>query len=139
MFQRKSAHMFLAPLFSALVLLCSCVEAMSDMEAMSDVEAMSDTEVMADELQADGDTNEVGSLPEWQPELTGVHKICSVNNGTFRDTMIVPNGWTASRCNEWRSAVGASVVQIGCVWDSGFSLGADGGWLPPNNVCGWSW
>lgn len=70
-------------------------------------------------------------------ELSGTHQICSVIGSGWRDTMVVPNSWTSSDCNSFRSATGATTFQLGCLTNSSYSFGAAGGWLPPGNVCGW--
>jgi hypothetical protein len=66
-------------------------------------------------------------------------KLCSVvAPSSFRDTVTVPDAWTASECVSWEQAVAASSFQIGC--DSGTSgtsnFGGNGGSLPNPN-CGW--
>lgn len=70
--------------------------------------------------------------------LTGTHKICSViAGGAWRDTIVVPQAWTASTCNSFRSSVGAPSYQLGCITDGGTIWGAGGGFTPLPNTCGW--
>ena len=64
-------------------------------------------------------------------------KICSVFvSGMFRDTISVPMGWNDSVCRRFMKSVGANGYQLGCVFDSNFSLGGTDGELPSKN-CGW--
>ena len=78
-----------------------------------------------------------GDVPGVQ--LSGTHKFCSVvaPGGTWRDTVLVPSGWTSTDCNNFRASVGASVFQLGCMTHSGYQFGSPGGWLPSGNYCGW--
>jgi hypothetical protein len=65
-------------------------------------------------------------------------KLCSVANGTFRDTIPVPASWVTSNCAAYRDAVGGpgGMYQLACIFDSGTSFGAFNGGPPPMN-CGW--
>lgn len=65
-------------------------------------------------------------------------KLCSVTNGTFRDTIPVPASWVASDCAAYRNALGAggSFYQLVCIFDSGATFGAFNGGPPATN-CGW--
>jgi hypothetical protein len=66
-------------------------------------------------------------------------KFCSVVVGdNWRDSINVPQAWTAEDCEEFRVAMGASEMQIGCIFDRGrtaFSV-AEAGYVPRPN-CGW--
>lgn len=69
----------------------------------------------------------------------GGTKFCSiVVPGDWRDTINVPQAWTVEDCDEFRVAMGAQILQIGCIFGRGrsaFSV-AEAGYLPRPN-CGW--
>jgi hypothetical protein len=69
----------------------------------------------------------------------GGSKFCSVVvPGDWRDTINVPQAWTVEDCDEFRVAMGARSLQIGCIFGRGrsaFSV-AEAGYLPRPN-CGW--
>jgi hypothetical protein len=69
-------------------------------------------------------------------------KLCNVTHqgsDTWTDTISVPASWTAAMCNDhrirWAGSSG-SKYQLGCVTDTGTSLGANDGGIPSPN-CGW--
>lgn len=69
-------------------------------------------------------------------------KMCSVTStaagSPYRDTILVPAGWTAVTCQNWANSVepGPHSWQLGCIFTNSFSWGAAGGGIPPSN-CGW--
>lgn len=69
----------------------------------------------------------------------GGTKFCSVVvPGDWRDTINVPQAWTVEDCDEFRVAMGAQTLQIGCIFERGrsaFSV-AEAGYVPRPN-CGW--
>jgi hypothetical protein len=72
--------------------------------------------------------------------LTGTHKLCSIYvPGNWRDTVVVPNGWSRTRCaTDWRAHNGATTAVLGCLTNGTFSFAAlSGTAAPPDNSCGW--
>jgi hypothetical protein len=64
-------------------------------------------------------------------------KTCSIINlANQRDTISVPQSWTAATCNQYKMAVRANNYQLGCIFDDSFSFGVRGGGKPSPN-CGW--
>jgi hypothetical protein len=68
----------------------------------------------------------------------GSGKLCSaVNPSNWRDTVPMPDAATEAACQSWKTVVGASTYQLGCMSASGtVDLGPDGGGAPSPN-CGW--
>ncbi len=76
--------------------------------------------------------------------ITGTHQMCSVSLGGWRDTTQVPDAWTRADCKAFCNTVGAGIVELACLTDSGMEFFApascSGGSLPPvafPNSCGW--
>lgn len=64
-------------------------------------------------------------------------KTCSVISlASQRNTISVPQSWTAATCNQYKIAVRAINYQLGCIFDDSFSFGVRGGGKPNPN-CGW--
>lgn len=70
-------------------------------------------------------------------------KLCIVHNkgddgDAWRETIPVPSSWTASLCEQHRLQImpSGSYYQLGCLRETGVSLGSAGGGLPSPN-CGW--
>jgi hypothetical protein len=68
-------------------------------------------------------------------------KICTIfsHSGDWRETVPVPSSWTAAQCNAYRTQTvpgGFTEYQLGCVFETGISLGAMNGGIPSPN-CGW--
>jgi hypothetical protein len=64
-------------------------------------------------------------------------KTCSIiGSANWRDTILVPQFWTAETCNQYRMTVGATNYQLGCIFDNSFSFGVNNGGKPSPN-CGW--
>jgi hypothetical protein len=60
-------------------------------------------------------------LGEAKQALTGTNKMCSaVVPNQFRDTIIVPQGWTVGTCSQWAGSIGATNFNLGCQTDTGF-------------------
>jgi hypothetical protein len=82
-----------------------------------------------------------GTDDEAEGEDAGSFKLCSAVFQAGRDTIPVPEGWTAEDCRQWVSSVGGR-AQIGCV----FALGSPKfSWAPAGNAeavpepdCGWA-
>ena len=78
---------------------------------------------------------------EAEEENVGSFKLCSAVFQAGRDTIPVPEGWTAEDCRQWVASVGGR-AQIGCV----FALGSPKfAWAPvgspdavPDPDCGWA-
>jgi len=74
--------------------------------------------------------------------FVGAQKLCTAINRTkdWRETLIVPPNWTATQCNAFKlatiSTIDERAYQLGCLSDTGVSLGALDGGLPSPN-CGW--
>ena len=76
--------------------------------------------------------------------LTGAHKLCSVYApSNWRDTIVVDNGWTKSTCANFGASVGATMMNVGCLSDTGSVFGSAIAVSHPNNAgtpspnCGW--
>lgn len=55
--------------------------------------------------------------------ITGSNKVCSIiAPGNWRDTLVVPDGWTWHDCHSLRVTLGASQFQLGCVTNTGYSF-----------------
>ena len=69
---------------------------------------------------------------------TAPTKLCSaVVPGNYRDSISVPSTWTPDQCRRYASSVGASIYQLGCIFERSFSWGGLNGTPPPSNTCGW--
>jgi hypothetical protein len=74
--------------------------------------------------------------------FVGAQKLCTAINRTkdWRETIIVPPSWTAEQCNGFKlatiSTIDERAYQLGCLSDTGVSLGTLNGGLPEPN-CGW--
>lgn len=95
-------------------------------------------------ISPDGDEpEETSSQDEHTGEVTqalvGVrHKLCSaVFPGNWRDTMVVPNSWSASTCARWASSQSATDWQLACSFTNNFSWGGFNGTSVPSPNCGW--
>lgn len=96
-----------------------------------------------EQVTAQPETEEGSNLGTAKQALIGTHKFCSVIAApNFRDTIVVDNGWTGENCRQYCNQVGASTRQLGCFFDSTFSIGASipcsltTTSRPPSN-CGW--
>lgn len=120
---------------------CSAVPPEEGLEAEADLTA----EESGDVEPSNGDAPDAPQLGVARQALTGTHKLCSViDNGNFRDSFIVPNGWDSNDCKQFCITAQADVIQLGCVVDNGFIMsagtaGCNAGGIPlPNpNPCGW--
>jgi hypothetical protein len=84
-----------------------------------------------------GSASTDGRVGETTQALTGVHKICSgVDDGNFRDSIEVDDGWSTTTCLGWARSIGGGDWQMGCLFSNGFSWGATNGGIPSPN-CGW--
>jgi hypothetical protein len=74
--------------------------------------------------------------------FVAAQKLCTAINRTkdWRETLLVPPNWTAEQCNLFKlatiSTLDERAYQLGCLSDTGVSLGALNGGLPSPN-CGW--
>jgi hypothetical protein len=92
----------------------------------------------ADSEDVDGPVDALVDEADDPVPITGTHKICSVvTPGNWRDTLVVPQGWTSSDCNSYRSSVSASAYQLGCITNSTYYWGNPGGADPNPNPCNW--
>ena len=105
--------------------------------------------------ESDGDFSVVGNIEEdgmdehgdgiqtVRQAITGTHKVCSVvNPNHWRVSLVVDDGWGSNTCQQLCSQFSGSRVQLGCVFDNGFSFnslnlcsGTVFGVPSPN--CGW--
>lgn len=69
--------------------------------------------------------------------VTTSSKMCSgVNDPYWRDTITVPDTFTAEGCKGFAQSVGAAHYQLGCIQADSISWGAFNGGNPSPN-CGW--
>ena len=97
------------------------------------LEGDEDESMFADELDSSTDTT---------PVISGGHKICSiVVPFSWRDTIVVPDSWSANDCDDFRASMGASHAQLGCLTAGSYTLGLTSTGVPPaapgTNPCGW--
>ncbi len=93
------------------------------------------TEVTDKEVPSNGE-----NIAQQKLALTGNSKVCSVTVRTsWRDTIVVPDGWTSATCDSWREAIGGTAFALGCITPTGFVMAVNGGALPVGNPCGWTW
>lgn len=56
-------------------------------------------------------------------------KICSIwVPFSWRDNMVVGDGWTAADCNSWRAAMGGTNYGLYCLLEDGYSLNSADCW-----------
>ncbi len=144
----------LRPLFAATLLgaslLGACDQIEGDNADLAELAAESEgDELVGPDALVDEEAEPVpaGALP--RPEgltdashdpvaITGAQKVCSVYQpGVWRDTLVVPQNWTASSCNEFRATTGTSNYQLACLSDTWIYWGAGGAFVPWYNPCGW--
>lgn len=71
--------------------------------------------------------------------LTNGQKLCRVLLlRSWRDSVIVPQSWNINLCNNYSKKLGGTGYQLGCVTNTGVSLGGENGTLPEDNSCGWN-
>ena len=64
-------------------------------------------------------------------------KACSVVSPShFRDTVLVPNSWSADDCDEFTQSGGETAYNLICIFETSFSIGDGNGGAPSPN-CGW--
>lgn len=63
-------------------------------------------------------------------------KLCSVTDGHWRDSFVVPKTWKSSQCESFKTQTAATLYQLGCVFPDSVVLGTFGGGSPSPN-CGW--
>lgn len=65
-------------------------------------------------------------------------KICSaVHPFDWRDTIVVPDTWKSSSCQNFAHSLGVGQYQLGCANTASFSWGDASGSTPEDNQCGW--
>jgi hypothetical protein len=67
-------------------------------------------------------------------------KLCSaVHELSFnwRETVVAPDNWNASTCQNFANSLGGTHYQLGCANKSSFSWGNKDGGLPEENECHW--
>jgi hypothetical protein len=71
-------------------------------------------------------------LGQTRQSLTGTHKYCSfAQQDNWRDTLIVPDGWTVDTCMSWGNAICGGplcIVEVGCISETSFTPGTSCGW-----------
>lgn len=64
-------------------------------------------------------------------------KMCSaITVSNSRNSLPVPQTWTAFTCRNFMSVTGAATFRLGCIFANSFSFGPTGGGIPIPN-CGW--
>ncbi|MEM9459389.1 MAG: hypothetical protein AAGF11_34745 [Myxococcota bacterium] len=109
----------------------------SDMEMPDEAQDSIDDDATDPEADAQDKELDLASGPS-VAKLSGTHKLCSVvSPGHWRTDFLAPDNWTWHTCNSFRADVYGVHYQLGCITDTGYSLGPLGGGNPPNNTCGW--
>jgi hypothetical protein len=71
-------------------------------------------------------------------QVQAPQKVCSAYTPEhWRDSILVPASWSFEQCRAFQMAVGATVLQLGCISGAKVSLGRDGGGIPEDNSCKW--
>ena len=84
--------------------------------------------------------SELDDLDAPPPQNVGALKLCTIWSDApniWRESFIVPQGWTGDTCNKYRSDQGGSWYSLTCLTNTGFQVGDMEGSLPPGNYCGW--
>ena len=72
-----------------------------------------------------------------QTGLTAPVKVCSgVLNANWRDTITVPDTFTAEACKGFSQSIGTNMYQLGCLQPNSISWGGLNSGTPSPN-CGW--